>query len=57
MNPGSYLIFDKGAQSYDGEKTAFSTNVPGKALYVYRKLKHFFHYVQVSAQSELRTLI
>jgi hypothetical protein len=32
MNPCRYghLIFDKGAKKYDGEKTAFSTNVAGK---------------------------
>jgi hypothetical protein len=32
MNPLIYthLIFDKGAKTYDGEKTAFSTNVAGK---------------------------
>jgi hypothetical protein len=32
MNPHSYahLIFDKGTKTYDGEKTASSTNVAGK---------------------------
>jgi uncharacterized protein (DUF736 family) len=35
MNPHSYahLIFDKGAKTYNGEKTASSTNVAGKSGY------------------------
>jgi hypothetical protein len=33
MNPHSYahVIYDKVAKKYDGEKTASSTNVPGKS--------------------------
>jgi hypothetical protein len=33
MNPYSHphLIFDKGVKTYDGEKTASSTNVAGKS--------------------------
>jgi hypothetical protein len=36
MNPCSYdhVIFDKGAKTYDGEKTASSTNVAGKSGYL-----------------------
>jgi hypothetical protein len=36
MNPHSYahLIFDKGAKTYDGEKTASSTNMTGKSGYL-----------------------
>jgi hypothetical protein len=36
MNPHSYshLIFDKGTQTYNGEKTASSTNVVGKTGYL-----------------------
>jgi hypothetical protein len=36
MNPHSYahLIFDKGAKTYDGEKTASSTNIAGKSGYL-----------------------
>jgi hypothetical protein len=35
MNPHIYahLIFNKGAKTYDGEKTAFSTNVAGQSAY------------------------
>jgi hypothetical protein len=35
MNPHSYahLIFEKGPKTYDGEKTASSTNVAGKSGY------------------------
>jgi hypothetical protein len=35
MNQHNYthLIFDKGAKKYNGEKTAFSTNVAGKSGY------------------------
>jgi hypothetical protein len=29
----AHLIFDKGAKTYDGEKTVFSTNVAGKSGY------------------------
>jgi hypothetical protein len=36
MNPHSYahLIFDKGAKTYNGEKTASSTNVTEKSGYL-----------------------
>jgi hypothetical protein len=36
MNPTIYahLIFDKGAKTYNGEKTASSTNVAGKSDYL-----------------------
>jgi hypothetical protein len=36
MNPHSYaqLIFDKGAKTYNGEKTVFSTNAAGKSGYL-----------------------
>jgi hypothetical protein len=36
MNPHNYthIIFDKGAKKYYGEKTASSTNVPGKSGYL-----------------------
>jgi hypothetical protein len=36
MNPHScaHLIFDKGAKTYDGEKTASSTNCAGKSGYL-----------------------
>jgi hypothetical protein len=36
MIPCSYthLIFDKGVKTYDGEKTAYSTNVAGKIGYL-----------------------
>jgi hypothetical protein len=39
MNPHSYahLIFDKGAKTYVGEKTASSTNVAGKSGYLSAK--------------------
>jgi hypothetical protein len=35
MNPHSYLIFDKGIKTYEGEKTASSTNVAGKTGYLH----------------------
>jgi hypothetical protein len=37
MNPLSYslLIFYKGTKTYDGEKTASSTNVAGKTEYLH----------------------
>jgi hypothetical protein len=37
MNPSSYthLILDKSAQTYNGEKSASSTNVAGKAGYLH----------------------
>jgi hypothetical protein len=37
MNPPSYthLIFDKGAKTYNEEKTASSTNVAGKTGYLH----------------------
>jgi hypothetical protein len=40
MNPHScaHLIFDKGAKTYDGEKTACSTNVAGKSGYPSAKI-------------------
>jgi hypothetical protein len=36
MNPHSYahLIFDKAPKTYNGEKTASSTNVAGKSDYM-----------------------
>jgi hypothetical protein len=36
MNPHSYahFIFDKGANTYNGELTASSTNVAGKSGYL-----------------------
>jgi hypothetical protein len=36
MNPYNYahLIFDKGTKTYDGEKTASSTNVAQKTVYL-----------------------
>jgi hypothetical protein len=36
MHPHSYanLIFDKGAKTYDGEKTASLTNVAGESGYL-----------------------
>jgi hypothetical protein len=36
MNPHSYahLIFDKAPKTYDGEKTASSTNVAGTSSYL-----------------------
>jgi hypothetical protein len=36
MNPYScvHLIFDKSSKTYDGEKTASSTNIAGKSGYV-----------------------
>jgi hypothetical protein len=39
MNPHSnaHLIFDKGPKTYDGEKTASSTNVAGKSGYLHAK--------------------
>jgi hypothetical protein len=41
MNPHSYahLIFEKGAKTYDGEKTASSTNVARKSGYTSEKTK------------------
>jgi uncharacterized protein (DUF736 family) len=40
MNPQSYahLIFDKGSKTYDGEKTASSTNV-GETGYLHAEIK------------------
>jgi hypothetical protein len=37
MNPCRYthLIFDKVTKTYNGEKTAFSTNVAGKTGYLH----------------------
>jgi hypothetical protein len=39
MNPHNYthLIFDKVPKTYDGEKTASSTNVSGKSGYPFAR--------------------
>jgi hypothetical protein len=50
-----WLIIDRGAKTYDGEKTTSSTNVAGKTGSL-NKI-HVCHPIQVPTQSGLRTLI
>jgi hypothetical protein len=50
----------KGPKTYNGQKTAFSTNVAGKAGYLHAENLNYtyvFHPIQVSIQSGLSTLI
>jgi hypothetical protein len=57
MNPCSYAhpIFDKGSQTYNGEKTASSTNDAGKTGYLHAENRNCImsFSVQVYTQSGL----
>jgi hypothetical protein len=54
------LFLSKAPKTYNGEKTASSTNVAGKSGYLSARnwnYVHFYHPVLVSTQNGSRTLI